>query len=122
MCDDPFTRGSEGSLGLLAFSGLEQSATETVVIFWNRDWRAPVWIGGTKALWRSETCNPEGSTFSRETRCDGEVDVVAVSVYQRFVGLCCAGDTDRQEENPKSSLISHLSTPCRRLPFFVLNI
>ena len=37
VCDDPLTRGSEGSLGLLAFSGLEQSATETVVIFWNRD-------------------------------------------------------------------------------------
>ena len=27
-CDDPLTVGSEGSLGLLAFSGLEQSAIE----------------------------------------------------------------------------------------------
>ena len=45
---------------------------KTVVICWNIELKAPVWVGGMKALWRSEICNQEGLTFQDRQGAMGE--------------------------------------------------
>ena len=62
--DDPLIKGSGGSFGLLALRGVEQSATENDSHLIGPEGRkASVWVGGMKTLWKSETCNLQGSTF-----------------------------------------------------------